>query len=447
MRDRPASRPRVLLYSQRNVFTYMWEVPQAEFEDVIMQVDDAELIAPTAWPAEQGPVSSTTFAGRATRWGQVAAELGGRFLSGVRESAHRPKRWPVGPVTVDRDYDLFFATFHFPRNISVVERLRDVRRRCRTMACFLVECWTPQIAANRHYLRLLDQFDHVFLFNAASVRHVQAETSAQCHFLPTAVDAFRFSPFPLDVDRTVDVYNIGRVSPSIHRQLCAMAARDALHYVHATVNHEVPDYLAHRVQVANLLKRARYFFAHKINEGRRDVTGGEEALATRYFEGAAAGAVMLGSRPDCSEFDELFPWQDAVIPVNWEAYDVGAVLRDLDRQPERLARIRRDAVAHSLRTHDWVHRWARILDTVGLSQTPAMRARATALETLAGNVDDGRWHDPARELAWTPAARGLLTDDAAEAFDAPREAVGDVTDLRLSRPRAGSQSKQQPRRA
>lgn len=447
MGDRPASGPRVLLYSQRNVFTYMWEVPQTEFEDVVMLVDDAALIAPTSWPAERPPVSSTTFAGRATRWGRVAAELGGRFMSGVRESAHRPKRWPVGPVTVDRDYDLFFATFHFPRNISVVERLRDVRRRCRTMACFLVECWTPQIADNRHYLRLLDQFDHVFLFNAASVRHVQAETTARCHFLPTAVDAFRFSPFPLDADRTVDVYNIGRVSPTIHRQLCAMAARDALHYVHATVNHEVPDYLAHRVQVANLLKRARYFFAHKINEGRRDVTGGEEALATRYFEGAAAGAVMLGSRPDCREFDELFPWPDAVIPVSWDAYDVGAVLRDLDRQPERLARIRRDAVAHSLRTHDWVHRWGRVLDTVGLAHTPAMRARTSALDTLAGEVAGGRWHDPAREAAAAPSARGLVTDDAAEPFDAPREAVGGVSDLRRPRPRPGPPSKHVPRRA
>jgi hypothetical protein len=287
------------------------------------------------------------------------------------------------------------------------------------MACFLIEWWTPQIAQNKQYLHLLDEFDDVFLFNAASLPHIQKLTRARCHFLATAVDAFRFCPWPLDVPRTVDVYHIGRTSPHLHRQFVALASADFIHYIHARVNHEVPDYHGHRVLYASLLKRSRFFPAFRINEDRSVLTGGEEALATRFFEGAAAGSVLLGSRPRCPEFDDLFPYEDAVLPIAWDSQDVARILHELGQQPERLARIRRDSVAHALRHHDWVHRWAAVLDVLGMPHTQEMRERMVRLESLASAVEANHWFNPAREAASTPAARGMKPNLSAANSSSP----------------------------
>lgn len=361
----PSDTPRVLLFSQRNVEVHMWEAPQLEFEDIILEVESARLLAPP-----------NTWTSSRSMWMQRAGNVA-RRLTG------RAKAWPIAPQRVEGEYDLFFATFHFLRNVAMVNQLRELRARCKLMACFLIEVWSPELRKGDPYIELLAQFDHIFVFNGAIADRLQALTGRPCTFLPTAVDAFRFSPYPVRPERTVDVYNFGRGSDVIHRQLQAMAERDELFYVHARVNHAVPDYRAHRVLVANLMRRSRFFLAHKINEDRRPLTGGDEALATRFFEGVAGGAVLLGSRPACPEFDACFPWDDVVLPVPWKPADLGAVLREIDAQPERLAHLRRENATQALRRHDWAHRWAHVLETVGLAPLPALRARTGALEALA----------------------------------------------------------------
>jgi hypothetical protein len=249
--------------------------------------------------------------------------------------------------------------------------------------------WTPQLPASRPYLHLLKDFDHVFLFNAASIPAVSNVVQRPCHFLGTATDAISFCPYPLLPERTIDFYNIGRGSPTVHSQLLELAERDEIFYVHNTVNHEVANYRSHRKLLASFMKRSRYFPTYRINENRKALTGGEEALATRYFEGAAGGAVMIGSHPECPEYHECFDWPDATIPVPWEPDDMRSVLAELDAQPERIARARRNNVINSLRRHDWVHRWAQVLNTVGLAPARGMPARLSRLEGLAQVAEEG----------------------------------------------------------
>jgi hypothetical protein len=70
----------------------------------------------------------------------------------------------------------------------------------------------------------------------------------------------------------------------------------------------VEDMRDHRALLVNLLKRARFCLAHRINETpqRREPTGGDEALSRSYFEAAAGGAVQLGSGTSSPECDECF---------------------------------------------------------------------------------------------------------------------------------------------
>jgi hypothetical protein len=363
---------RILLFSGRNTRVQMWEVPQLEFEDVICEVDSVHVLAP--------PFNSRS---------DLHATLS-QGMNWLRRSAGLLKQWPIDEIEIDRDYEMFFAVFHFPQHLAYLKKLKGWRQRCRTAVAFLVENWTGEMPKYRSYLRLLRDFDHVFVFNGASVPALADLVQRPCHFLATATDAISFCPYPLLPERTIDCFGIGRGSPTMHRQLLELAERDEIFYVHDLAKREVPNYRAHRKLLSSFMKRSRYFPAYRVSDSRLSWTGGEEALATRYFEGAAGGAVMIGSHPECAEYYECFDWPDATIPVPWEPDDMRRILADLDAQPERIARVRQNNVVNSLRRHDWVHRWVQVLDTVGLAPTPAVQARLSRLERLAQMAESTR---------------------------------------------------------
>jgi hypothetical protein len=63
--------------------------------------------------------------------------------------------------------------------------------------------------------------------------------------------------------------------------------------------------------------------------------------------------------------------------------EIAALMAELDGQPERLARIRRDNVSHSLGRHDWIYRWRRMLETIGLPVSSGVIQREECLPNLA----------------------------------------------------------------
>jgi hypothetical protein len=97
--------------------------------------------------------------------------------------------------------------------------------------------------------------------------------------------------------------------------------------------------------------------------------------------------VLLGNPPDTDDFREQFSWADAVVPIPFDAPNVGEVIAQLDDDPERTARIRQDNVAHALLQHDWVYRLRVVLKAAGLPPTRRLLARE---ERLAGMAEEVR---------------------------------------------------------
>jgi hypothetical protein len=98
--------------------------------------------------------------------------------------------------------------------------------------------------------------------------------------------------------------------------------------------------------------------------------------------------VLLGSAPRTAEWEICFDWPDAVIDIPYDAGDLREIVDDLDAQPERLARARTDNVVAALRRHDWVYRWAQVLDAVGLPHTTGMAERMELLDDLAAMAEE-----------------------------------------------------------
>jgi hypothetical protein len=207
------------------------------------------------------------------------------------------------------------------------------------------------------------------------------------------VDALRFCPWPDPPPRTIDVCNIGRRSPVTHEKLLESARQGRMFYYSDTikpaasqVTFHVSSGPEHRFLLANLLKRSRYFIANRARANQPEMIRGRDEIAGRFFEGAAAGAIVLGDPPAIEEFRKRFDWTDAVVPMPFDAPDVMKRIEELDADPARQARIRKDNVANALLRHDWVHRLRTILESVGVSPPPRMLEREARLRSLADAV-------------------------------------------------------------
>lgn len=374
----------VLLVSNYNAVPRPWNGVPFEFFSVISQIEAARIVAPAARIPELAPGANIrevlTYVGHelGSRARRVA---GGRATSEMRETE------------LDADYDLCLFMCQFPRNLPEIDQVRHWRARSRKAVAFVLESWSSDLHRHRAALRLLDRFDHVFVLNAASIPALQRHTRTPVSFLPTAADCLIARPGP---ERVVDFLSMGRRLPKLHREFSAIAAEQGAFYVYDLwKNLTVRDWAEARAGNADIIRRSRYFIAwdptmvsvDRAAVSKDAVSAGERALSTRYFEGAAGGAILLGSRPGCPEFDDLFDWPDAVVEIAPDGSDLREVLAALDGDPDRSAAARNANLVNSLRRHDWAVRWASILDALGLPRTTAHEARLRRLDDLARQIE------------------------------------------------------------
>jgi len=370
----------VLLLSMRRLADLVAFSLQYEFEDVVADVTGADRI-------DVGGREALEFSRRAYKLARFAT--GSRSLA--RACAPRPLT-----VKLERDYELFLPVFNHAHELFALATVPDWRRRCRVAACFVNELWAANLPG--YLLELLAEFDHVFIGVRHPVEEVARIVRPPCTYLPLAADVLSFAAFPEPPPRAIDVCNIGRRSPITHEALVRLARDRHIFYYYDTVaasgaghkqrTFRVETASEHRLLLANLLRRSRYFIANRGRVNEPEFTLGREEISGRFYEGAAAGTVMLGEAPRTEEFERQFNWPDAVIRLPFDSPDVGRVIAELDGDPQRLARIRRDSVHNAALRHDWVHRLRTVFETLGIAPTEAMVAREERLRSLAATALD-----------------------------------------------------------
>jgi hypothetical protein len=292
-------------------------------------------------------------------------------------------------VTLRREYDLFVAVCQSHAELLYLNAIEGWEDTCRTSVLWLDEMWAAYLPLMKHWLPALRRFQHVFVSNSASIAPLSEMLGRQVRYIAGAADTLRFSPYPQPSPRVIDVYSIGRRSEGIHRALLEASARKDLFYLYDTfpgiADMEPYDHRHHRDLLANMTKRSRYFLVAPGKVNLPGETMGQSELGHRYYEGASAGAVMLGQVPENEVFAELFPWPDAVVPIRPDGSDTMDVIASLDAEPQRLLAISRKNAGEALLRHDWVHRWKEIFGFAGLLPTAEMSAREQRLREL-GNL-------------------------------------------------------------
>lgn len=355
---------RVLLFSTRNLTQHVAFCQRYEFEDVIAEVDNVDLVAPKR-PAERSE-------GRTVR--HINRLLG-----------HNP---PLidGEILVNKKYDLFVVLLHDRWDLKYVKLFKGLHESCRKLVCLFDELWPDDVARLSHSdLELILSFDYIFLNVPSGIDATKHLTRRSPQFMPYGVDALGFCPYPRSPTRSIDVFSMGRRPIGIHRALLAFAEQDRRFYLYDTVsNFSVIDPREHRLLLSNTIKRSKYFITYP---GKFDQGAPEVLLGSRYFEGAAGGAILLGKRPANTPYERYFDWPDAVLSTPMDGSHIVELIADLDEQPERLARIRRDGVVNMLLRHDWVYRWRQILETVDFPVSYGILEREGRLKHLADLVN------------------------------------------------------------
>jgi hypothetical protein len=297
------------------------------------------------------------------------------------------------PIHLRKHYDLFVAYFPccIASHLIQIAAVRGLRDYCKASVCWIDEIYARDIPTLTNWLPALKQFDHVVVGYGGSVAAISKALDRPCHWVPSGVDAVRFSPSPRPPARAIDVYCMGRRPESLHRALLEIAAKNNLFYLYDTFDTsmtDIVDYRQHRSMLANIMKRTKIFPVAPAKAGSAAATNQIE-LGFRYYEGAAAGAVMVGEIPRCQAFDTLFDWPDALIEVRSDGSDAADVIGALADEPERLAQISRRNAREALLRHDWAYRWRKILAIAGLLPAPQLEVRERTLRHLAEQIEAG----------------------------------------------------------
>jgi glycosyl transferase family 1 len=378
----------VLQLSMRRIHDLVAFCLPYEFEDVVADVTGADRVEPDNFQVlelARRVYKLTRFASGSQRIARAMVS----WLNGP-QLARAKVPWPNAP-RLTRDYDLFFPVFNHAYELFALFAVPDWRKRCRSAACFISEIWLHEMPD--YLLELLAKFDHIFL----GVRHPTEEIARivgrPCTYLPLAVDVLRFAPHPNPPPRSIDICNIGRRSPVTHAALLKLACDRRIFYYYDTVHpsgeggrqmtFRVQSAREHRLLLANVLKRSRYYVANRARVNEPEIIEGKEEISARFYEGVAAGTVLIGEAPRSDEFRRQFDWPDAVIRMPFDSTDAADILERIDADPPRIERIRLNNVQQAARRHDWVHRLRVVYETLGIRPTEAMLAREEQLRSLA----------------------------------------------------------------
>jgi len=367
--------PRTCIVSPRGLTRQLSRCCSYEFEDIVQEMEGADLLTTT-----HSRVSP--------------------YMEKVRNRAANAsglyRLFPTGTSTrLSRTYDVCFFVIQFARDIVNFDMVRDWRKKSGIAVCVIEELWLSDIDRYWHKLKMLRNFDLIICGCAGSVDALAGAINRPVHYLPPAVDAIKFTPDGKSLHRFIDVCAIGRQSAATHRALVHLARSEGLYYHHDTLvgPYKAREPSEHRLLLASIIKHSRYFLASTAKIDQSHETNEQQEVGFRFFEGMAGGAVILGTPPKTGVFEQLFDWPDAIVETPFDHPDIGDTLRTLDRDPERIEKIRVNNTAGILRKHDWLHRWRAILEHLDLPEPQGLLSRERELKRLQKRVETSGYRD------------------------------------------------------
>jgi hypothetical protein len=362
-------RRRVVIISQSAVELRPAMSPLFEFEEVVAALESAEVV-------------ETPYARGQRRFdgSRAVYKAAGTVLSpGLAARLSRPPT-----ITVDGDIDLLLVVVNGLWDLYLLECIPEWRRRSRHVVAYVNETWPAELEGRHRALEPVDGLDLILSGVDSATDELRRLTGRRVAHLAIGVDAERFAPVSQDDPRPVGIINIGRRVPGAHRALLDFAEKRRLFYLYDTFARPiVADHRDHRNFLGRTMQQSVVAVCNYAKFDQPEVIGDQREFGNRFFEASMAGAVIVGAGPNADDVAEHFGWEDAILDAPLEGAGLLDQLHAVFDDEERRRAIHRRNTREALRRHDWAHRWASVLDHLGLPKTEAHEARLAALEERA----------------------------------------------------------------
>ncbi len=355
----------LLIFSQRNLNDNVSRCSGFEFEDMIADVEDAEIVAPR-WRRDRKTLRDPK------RWLSKRTNLFQYWPSGARKTHIKKK------------YDMGFFNFQKIQEVLTIDAVPNWRERCDLAICTLEEVWPRELVRHQRLVSSLAKFDLITCAFAETCEPLARATGKPVIHSPGAADLVRFAPQSLSVHRPIDVYYMGRKRQELHERLLLSLKERAGFYLYdsATKPPITSQHVVHRELLANLVQHTKLFIVDIAKIGHEDQEAGNVAWGPRHVEGIAGGAVQVGYAPETDDYLRYFDWPESVFRLQEDPDEaVEQILFLLDDLVEQ-DRIRKINLTRALQKHDWLHRWAQILDYMSIPESEAMKLRRQRLSEI-----------------------------------------------------------------
>lgn len=240
------------------------------------------------------------------------------------------------------------------------------------------------------FAHALSRLDHLFIPMSGNLGDFPAYYGLQASMVPYACDVLKWGKNR--VDRHIDVIGYGRQNWEHSRALAkafnAPESPRMYHHTDCLSRIEVANHEEQRALFWKTLQRCKIALAYdplKTTPERFPFS----ILTQRWLECATAGCLIVGSRPTCPEADEYLDWPDATVELPASKDDLIPFIETLLADTERLTASHQRNYLQALQRHDWRHRFAQMLDTLGLPPPDALSEGLSELERRADGALSG----------------------------------------------------------
>jgi hypothetical protein len=267
---------------------------------------------------------------------------------------------PVAPPGSDYDLCLFVAMD--PNWVPSLRYVSQLRVRARRVAVYLFDSWLRDVEMLRRHRRAWSLVDDVFVSFNHAVETYARHLDCRVRYLPQAVDGRRFHPHRNE--RPIDILSVGRRLESVHKELLDLARRrDLFYYYQVARAPQAIDLSENQDLLARLCQSSRIQVSWPVEMTNPQRAEENSPITARWFEAAASGSVVVGSRPWNPEFERLFPYSGFVREIDPASRGdaervVMESLTELDDSSER-----RSLAEHVRTHHTWERRWQEIAET------------------------------------------------------------------------------------
>ena len=163
---------RICVFSQRHFQRQLSACSNYEFEDVLGEVDNVDIMA-----------------GHPLHGYSVTRRISNQLARRMSISSVNPG---IEKLQISGRYELFFAPSMLLHDLLSLNAGRGWRKHCDIAICWLGEAWAANVRQWKPYSKILSQFDYVVLGCSASVEPMQDLIKRPCFYMPPGIDAIRY---------------------------------------------------------------------------------------------------------------------------------------------------------------------------------------------------------------------------------------------------------------